>query len=218
MMNKRLKQISVFLLLAIIALWIVMKIQSLPSLKNLFKNKPVVIANTPVAVKQIQALAQLVTVSMYEEIVVDSNANNDTKLDVPLLPNITLLSSEKTLVMIGKTTTHVGIDMQQINNENISGTPDSIHIVLASAQVLDAIINPSDVTIFIEKGEWNNEAIIRLKTKMQTIAIADAQSRGLLSQSEAKAREILTQFFIAAGYKKVVIQFQQQNKILQNQS
>lgn len=219
MMNKRLKQISVFLLLAIVALWVVMKIQSLPlSFRNWFRPKPVVIANTPVAVKQIQALSQLVTVSMYEEIVVDSNANNDTKLPVPLLPNITLLSNEKTLVIIGKTTTHVGIDMQQMSNENISGTTDSIHIVLPAAQVLDAIINPSDATVFIEKGEWNNEAMIRLKTKMQTIAIADAQSRGLLSQSEAKAKEILTQFFTAAGYKKVVIDFQQRGKMWQNQN
>lgn len=217
MMNKRLKQISIFLLLAIVIIWAVLKLQSLPSLKNLFKPKAVTIANTPVAVKQIQALAQLVTVSMYEEIVVDSNANNDTKLALPLLPNLTLFSNEKALVIVGKATTHVGIDMQQIGNENISGTPDSIHIVLPPAQVLDAIINPSDVTIFIEKGEWNNEAVVRLKNKIQYIAIADAESRGLLSQSEAKAKEILTQFFIAAGYKKVVIQFQD-GKMLQNKT
>ena len=218
MTNKRLKQISIFLLLAIVVIWATLKMQSLSSLKNLFKTKPVTIANTPIAVKQIQALAQLVTVSMYEEIVVDSNANNDTKLAVPMLPNVTLFTNEKRLVLIGKTTTHVGIDMQQTGNESISGTPDSIHIVLPPAQVLDAIINPSDVTIFIERGEWNNEAVVRLKNKIQYIAIADAQSRGLFSQSETKAKEILTQFFTAAGYKKVVVQFQQQNKMLQNQN
>ncbi len=217
-MNKRLKQISIFLIFAIVVIWAVAKVQSLPSFQNLFRPKPVTIANTPVAIKQIQALAQLVTVSMYEEIVVDSNANNDTKLSVPLLPDITLLSNEKTLVIVGKTTTHVGIDMQQLSNESISGTTDSIHIVLPPAQVLDAIINPSDVTIFIERGDWNNEAVVRLKNKIQYIAIADAQSRGLLLQSELKAKEILTQFFTAAGYRKVVVEFQQQNKMLQNQN
>lgn len=216
-MNKRLKRLSIFLLLAIVVIWAVVKVRSLPSLKNLFRPKPLTIANTPVAIKQIQALAQLVTVSMYEEIVVDSNANNDTKLNLPLLPNLTLLSNEKTLVIVGKATTHVGIDMQQLSNESISGTPDSIHIILSPAQVLDAIINPSDVTIFIEKGEWNNEAVVRLKNKIQYIAIADAQSRGLLLQSELKAEEILTQFFTAAGFKKVVVQFRREN-VLQNQN
>ncbi|MDQ2751894.1 MAG: DUF4230 domain-containing protein [Bacteroidota bacterium] len=217
MMKKRLKQISIFLVLAIIIIWIIAKVQSLPSFKNLFKPKAVTIANTPVAVKQIQALAQLVTMSMYEEIVVDSNINNDVKLNLPLLPDVILSGTEKTLVIIGKTTTHVGIDMQELDSGNISGTPDSIHIVLPPAKVLDAIINPSDVTIFIEKGDWNNEAVFRLKNKIQYIAITDAQSRGLLALSERKATEIFTQFFSAAGYKKVVIQFREA-KMLQNKS
>ena len=75
--------------------------------------------------------------------------------------------------------------------------------------VLDAIINPSETEIFIEKGEWNNDAVINLKNKIQRMAVADAQSRGLLRQSEEKATQILTDFFMAAGYKKVVIEFKQ---------
>ncbi len=204
---RRFRNIVLFFLIAAVAVWAFLKLNQLPSLSNLFKPKQVVIQNTPVVVKQIQALAQLVTVSMYEEIVVDSNASNNKTINLPLLPGITLYNDEKTLVMVGKVTTHIGIDMQKMSNTDISGTRDSIYILLPAATVLDAIVNPSDVNVFIEKGNWDNAAVTNLKNKIQYLAISDAQSRGLLSQSENKARQIVTDFFKAAGYKQVVIQF-----------
>ncbi len=208
---KRIRNILVIVVVIALSLWLFSKIKSLPAFSDLFKPKKVTIANSPVAVKQIQALAQLVTVSMYEELVVDSSINHSKILPVPLLPNVMLYNDENTLVIVGKLTAHVGIDMQQLSNLDISGSKDSIYIVLPAAEVLDVIINPSDVSIFIEKGDWNNEAVTNLKRKMQTIAIADAKSRGLLLQSEKKAKEILTRFFTAAGYKTVVIQFKEES-------
>ncbi len=204
---KRIKNILTLLVIIAITIWAFIKINSLPSLTGLFTPKKLVIQNTPVVVKQIQALAQLVTVSMYEEIVVDSNASTVRTLQIPLLPGVHLSGEDKTLVIIGKVTTHIGIDLQKLSNTDISGTRDSINIMLPQADVLDAIINPSDVTVFIERGEWNNEAVNNLKKKAQYIAVSDAQSKGLFLQSENKARQILTDFFTAAGYKKVVIRF-----------
>ena len=209
MKRKTIRRLLVLAVVTVLFCWLTIKIISLPSLSDLFVPKKIAIQNTPVIVKQVQALAQLITVSMYEEIVVDSNANTSKILQVPLLPNISLYNDEKTLVIIGKVTAQVGIDMQKMSNLDVSGTKDSIHIILPPAAVLDVIINPSDVSVFIEKGEWNNEAVISLTNKIQTVATADAQSRGLLLQSENKARQLLTDFFTAAGYKKVIIQFQQ---------
>ena len=206
-MIKRIGNFLLFAVMIVLVIWLFFKIKNLPSISNLFKPKNIEIQNTPVVVKQIQALAQLVTVSMYEELVVDSNATDKKILNLPLLPDITLRNDAKTLVVVGKITTHVGVDMQKLSTGDISGTTDSIHILLPAAEVLDAIINPSGVTVFIEQGEWNNQAVINLKNKIRYIAIADAQSRGLLSQSEVKARQIITGFFTAAGYKKVVVQF-----------
>ncbi len=198
---KRLKNILVLIVVIALSALLFFKIKSLPSVSDLFTPKKVTIENTPVVVKQVQALAQLVTVSMYEELVVDSSATDNSALP------LSFFSKEKKLVLVGKVTTHVGIDMQQLSNLDVTGTKDSIHIILPAAEVLDAIINPSGVSVFIEEGEWSNDAIVKLKQKIQYLAIADAQSRGLLSQSENKAKEIFTSFFAAAGYRKVVIQF-----------
>ena len=204
---KRFKNILITVVFIALTAWLFIKIQSLPSLSKLFTSKSVTIQNTTVVVKQIQALSQLVTVSLYEEIVVDTNASVANKIRLPLMPDITIRSEEKTLVMIGKVTAHIGIDLAGMSNTDISGNRDSIHIFLPQAKVLDVIINPSDVSVFIERGEWDNKAVSQLKSKMQHIAATDAQSRGLFQQSENKAKQLLTNFFMAAGYKKVVIQF-----------
>lgn len=204
---KRTRRILIIVIAAAVAYWLFTKYKALPSFSNLFKPKPVVIENTPVVIKQIQAIAQLVTIAAYEELVADTIAIDVKTIDLPLLPDIQIAAPERKLVIIGKTTTNIGIDMQQLRDTDISGTKDSIHIVLPAVQILDVIVNPSNVEVFIEEGEWDNIAVTNLKNKLRYMALSDAMSRGLLGQSERKATEILTNFFKAAGYQKVAIQF-----------
>lgn len=204
---KWIRNVLLIMVLGLATLWLFKKYSVLPSFDNLFKPKPVLIENTPVVVKQIQAIAQLVTISAYEELVADTLAMDIKTLQLPLLPAIRLAARERKLVIIGKTTTHIGIDMQQMRDTDISGTKDSIHIILPAAQILNVIVNPSDVEVFIEEGKWDNAAVVNLKNKIRFLALSDAMSRGLLGQSERKAVDILTNFFKAAGYKQVVIQF-----------
>jgi len=204
---KRIRNILIIILLLLIAGWLFTKYKSLPPFSSIFKPKPVLIENTPVVVKQIQAIAQLITISAYEEMVADTTVTDTRTIDIPLLPAIVLPSPTRKLVIIGKSTTNIGIDMQQLRDSDISGTKDSIHIILPAAQILDAIVNPSDVEVFIEEGAWDNTAVTNLKNKIRYLAVSDAMSRGLLAQSERKAVDVLTNFFKAAGYNKVVIQF-----------
>ena len=204
---KRIRKLLIFVIVVIVAYWLFTKYQALPSFSELFKPKPVTIENTPVVVKQIQAIAQLVTISAYEELVADTTVMDTKTIDIPLLPAIQLPAPTRKLVIIGKSTTNTGINMQQLRDDDISGTKDSIHIILPAAQILDAIVNPSDVEVFIEEGAWDNIAVANLVNKIRYLAISDAMSRGLLAQSEKKAVDVLTNFFKAAGYNKVVIQF-----------
>jgi len=204
---KWIRRALIFILLLLIVGWLFTTYKVLPSLTNIFKPKPVLIENTPIVVKQIQAIAQLVTISAYEELVADTTVIDTKSINIPLLPPIQLSTLPRKLVIIGKSTTNIGIDMQQLRNNDISGTKDSIHIILPAAQILDVIINPSDVEVFIEEGTWDNTAVTKLKSKIRYLAVADAMSRGLLAQSERKAVDVLTNFFKAAGYNKVVIQF-----------
>jgi Protein of unknown function (DUF4230) len=204
---KRIRNLLIIVIVVAVAYWLFTKYEALPSFSNLFKPKSVIIENTPVVVKQIQAIAQLVTISAYEELVADTSVTDTKTINLPLLPAIELPAPTRKLVIIGKSTTNIGINMQQLRDDDISGTKDSIHIILPAAQILDAIVNPSDVEVFIEEGTWDNTAVANLVNKIRYLAISDAMCRGLLAQSEKKAVDVLTNFFKAAGYNKVVIQF-----------
>lgn len=204
---KRIRNVIIFITIAAFGWWLLGRFNILHSFSNIFTPKPVTIQNTPVVVEQVRALAQLVTITAYEELVADTSFTEVKTINLPLLPNIELARPKRKLVMVGKATTHIGIDMQKLGNTDISGTTDSIHILLPPAEIFDVIINPSNTDIFVEEGEWNNVAVANLKNKMQYLAAANVKSRGLLAQSEKKAVELLTNFFKAAGYAQVVIQF-----------
>ena len=203
------KTIRIFIGLVVIAgvVWAFIKIKNMPSFSEMVTPEKVVIENSPVIVRQIQALAQLVTLSMYNEIVADTSVPDIQNIQLPFLPGMRFYKNQDRLVIIGKVTVHVGIDMQHLNAGDISGNADSLHLLLPPAEVLDAEINPSGVEIFIEEGDWNSRAVANLKNKIQYIAVAEAQSRGLLVQSQNKAEQIFRDFFTAAGYKKVAINF-----------
>jgi hypothetical protein len=184
----------------------------IPSLPDLFKEQPVTIEKTGVWVQEIKALAQLVTVSAYDELVADTSRTLLPEIfRVPsILPPVVLPRSvlgERKLVIVGKTTTHAGINMARISEQDVQVVKDSIHITLPKAVVLDVLLNPSDVDIFIEEGQWDNEAIVQLKNKIRRLAAAKVVQKGLLVQSEQKARTVFSDFFRAAGFEKVQIDF-----------
>jgi len=203
------KKIKIFIGLAVATafVWVIINIKNMPSFTTLFTAKKVVIENSPVVIKQIQSLALLVTVSMYDEIVADTSKPDIQHFQLPFLPDMSLYKDLNRLVIISKVAVHVGINLQALNAGDVSGTKDSLHLLLPLAEVLDAIINPSDVEVFIEEGDWNSQAVANLKNKIRSIAIINAQSRGLFAQSQNKAEEIMRDFFIATGYRKVVIDF-----------
>jgi hypothetical protein len=191
--------------------WLIYKVAHLPSLSNLFQEQPVVIDKTAVIVTNIKALAQLVTISAYDEIVVDSTIMASGKLKglAALYPALSpMVGSNQKIALIGKTTTNVGLNMQKVKEEDIVVIKDSLHITLPPAEVLEVILNPKDVEIFDEQGEWSNTAITNLKNKITYLAAENAKSLGLLAQSEKKAKEILTSFFKATGYNKISFSFQ----------
>lgn len=204
-----LKNLILILLLVVGGWWLLSKLNIIPSASELFAPRPVQIDQTAVIVKDIRPLAQLVTLSAYDEIVVDSVVNlPGVSVIQPLLPLLIppVSSLNKSIVIIGKTVTHVGVDLQKIGTTDVRLAGDSIYLTLPRAQVLDVILNPSDVEIFIEKGQWSNNTVAALKNSITAIAMDHVARKGLLEQSQRKAVEILTRFFEATG-KKVEIGF-----------
>lgn len=178
-------------------------------LRNLFAEQPVVIDPTPILVQQIRSVAELVTITTYDEVVVDSviisrpaaviNAINRWA-PVPILP-----SAAKKLVLICKGRVLAGVNLQQIDSSHVQVSGDTVRLRLPHPTILDAIINPTDFETFEETGNWKPEAVTALKLTSRQKMIDRAHQQGILRKANAKATEVLTQFLEAAGYKQVIV-------------
>ncbi len=204
-------RISLILVIVVgLLLWFLSKNSFFPSFKKIFDAKEVAIDETPLLIKEIKPLAQLVTITAYNEILVDSvmKTSQGERIGAILNPlHFGKILTSKKLVIIGKTMVQVGVDLQKLSDDDIIISNDSIHLALPAAEILDIILNPSGTEIFSEQGSWTNEAVVDLKQKIQKRAEAIILEQNLLMIAESRTKEVLQQFLQSAGYKHVTIQF-----------
>lgn len=180
-----------------------------PSMRNIFTSKPVVIDETPILIKEIRSIGQLITYTSFDEVVADTtiktkgsafvnNFNRITRL--PMLP-----SADKQLVLIGRGKVLVGTDLSLLTDSSLSIRNDTLRIYLPKAQILDAILNPSDFETFVEKGEWSNEEVMWVKAKARRKMIEHAIQQNILPKADTKAKIVMENFLHNLGYKHVYV-------------
>jgi hypothetical protein len=148
------------------------------------------------------------TLEAYNEVVVDS-----TRYPFGIPPRIfnaipgnplgLIGASQLVLIVRGKVV--AGVDLGKLDTSHIRHRSDSLFIQLPPAQVLEVIINPSDVEMFIEKGEWNEAAATALKIQARTKLVQQALAQGALQQADTRARELVYGLFKNMNYKSVII-------------
>lgn len=206
---RKYKKVFVLILLVIAGFFILRMTGLLPSFTNIFKPKPVVIDETPILIKQIKSLGQLITYSFFDEVVADSVivtkgsdfVNSFNRLSpVPLLP-----SADKQLVLIGKGQVLAGTDLSLLTDTSVTIRNDTVKVFLPKPQILDAILNPGDFETFEEIGDWSNDEVTLIKTKARTKMIARALQQHILEKADTKSKAIMQNFLGNLGYKKVLI-------------
>ena len=207
-MSKFLKNVLFIAAFTLLVIFIFQKINILPSVKDIFSSKPVLIEETPILIQEINALAQLMTVTYSDEIVMDT-----AKLGigipslVPVIGGSILSPALDKLVIIGRGKVIAGTDLKKIRERDIVQTGDSINITLPLSTILETILNPSDFETFIEKGKWNEAAVVALKVKIRNELNDRAKKENILHQSDDRTKMIIESFLKNSGFKKVEIQF-----------
>ncbi|MBB1283061.1 DUF4230 domain-containing protein [Flavisolibacter sp. BT320] len=201
------RNILLIFLLALAAWWLLGKMDWLPSPRDLFRPKAVEIDKTPLVIRQIKPLAQLATITAYTEVAADSSVRTSVgeRLRDVINPFSMEVAMNRNLVVVGKVVIHAGVNLEKLTPQHIFISGDSVSIQLPAAEILDVIVNPSGTDIFLEEGEWSNAAVVAMKTKIRDKAVAEVQANGILFQAEERAREVLLNFFRAAGYTKITI-------------
>lgn len=205
-MRKTLFKYSLIVVPVLLIVFLFQKINWFPSLKNIFTAQQVVIEETPIIVKEINTLSQLITITYADEVVMDE-AKPGKGIPSVMSAGIgmILVPSTDRLVMIGRGKVLAGIDLKGLKEKDVHTIGDSIHVNLPAAQILNTIANPSGFETFDEKGDWNEQAVTALKIKIKNELTKRALQQNILKQAEERSRNIMETFFKSTGFKKVNI-------------
>jgi len=207
-MRKTLQKYVVLVAVVLFAIFLFQKINWLPSFKNIFKSKPIVIEATPVIITEINTLAQLITITFTDEVVMDTaKIGNGMPSLLPTSIGTILTPGVDKLVMIGRGKVLAGTDLKSLQEKDINVTGDSIHVSIPHAIILQTIINPSDFEMFSEKGSWDEAAVTALKIKIRNKINHRAVQQNILQIADGRSKNIIETFLKNTGFKKVTIAF-----------
>ncbi|TDH21240.1 DUF4230 domain-containing protein [Segetibacter sp. 3557_3] len=200
----------IYIILAIfIGVWIIKRGFKLPSLRNPFAEQPVVIDQTPIVIKQVRSIAQLVTVTVLDEVVVDSVVVNKSSAFANVFNRVTAVPmlpiTSRRLVLICKGKVLAGTELNLVNRRHVSIKNDSIFVQIPPAKILDLITNPSDFETFEETGSWTPDAVVQVKLKARKRLHERAIQRQILQRANTKAIQIVSTLLQNSGYRYVSV-------------
>jgi hypothetical protein len=208
-MRKTLQKYVVLVAAVLVVIFLFQKINWLPSFKNIFSSKPVVIEATPVIITEINTLAQLITITFTDEVVMDTaKIGNGMPSLLPTAIGTILTPGVDKLVMIGRGKVLAGTDLKSLQEKDINVTGDSIHVSIPHAIILQTIINPPDFETFSENGNWDESAVTALKIKIRNEINSRAIQQNILQKADARSENIIETFLKNTGFKKVTISFE----------
>lgn len=157
-------------------------------MSNVFASKQIRIADTAIIVKEVKDITELFSIVHFDEIVIDSTEKRS-----------------KQLVYIAKGRVYAGFDLSNLNENAISVSDKQISIQLNKPKIIDVVVNPSDFTVFIEKGEWKFNEAQAVQIKAREKIRQRALENGILENSAKNGVRSLESFYKTLGFEEVNI-------------
>ncbi len=198
----------IIIAIGLAAIWLLRKENIFPSFRDLFATKPVIIDETPILIKEIKSIGQVITATLYDEVVVDSAETTpaseiirsiNTLTPFPILP-----PSDKQLVLVARGKVLAGTDLNALTDSSVRIAKDTVWLSLPASKIIDVIMNPGDVETFEERGVWSTRAVTAVKAKAREKMIQHAHDRNILDKAGTKTKTVMEDFLHAAGFKVVV--------------
>jgi hypothetical protein len=172
-------------------------------LPNPFNEKKAYVLETPVIINEIKSIAELYSVCYYDQAVVDSIKKEITTKDAVLNYLGRKSATEYKLVLLATSKIYAGYDLSKLDSTSIKVEARSVSIALPKAEIIDIVMNPSDVTTFIEEGKWTFEEVNAVKSKAVKLLELKALEKGILNDAEKKGKESIKSFFKSLGFTEV---------------
>ncbi|MBC6490135.1 DUF4230 domain-containing protein [Flavihumibacter stibioxidans] len=204
-MIKNIRQLLVGLVILAGGYFLAVSFNLLPSFSKIFSAAPVIIDDTPILIKEVRQISEMVSITSFDEVVVSSHkpapAGSARQL-IELVSPAPLYSLDR-LVLVIKGKIMVGTDLAQLSNRQVYIQGDSVSMQIPPARILDIIVNPSDTETFIEKGDWSPAEVNELKMNAREKLRARAIEKGLLKKADEQSLLVISNFLRMLGYKKI---------------
>ncbi|WP_336515631.1 DUF4230 domain-containing protein [Pollutibacter soli] len=208
-MFRSIKAILIIIVVAAAGLFLLRKLDFIPSWNQVFSAAPLEIDETPVLIKEVRELASLITVTGYDEVVVDSVHADPNQIALRTLTGGLAANPFAPMfdriVLVAKGQVICGTDLKKMSDSAIRVFDDSASVTIPKAEILDIIINPSGFETFIEEGNWSDQAITAVKIKARQKMRDRAMQQQLLSKANTRAISLMTSMLQASGFEKVTI-------------
>jgi hypothetical protein len=194
------------LLLAILAgvgYYASMKMNLIP---NPFETKKAYILETPTIVNEIKSIAELYSVCYYDQLITDSIRKDVKSADAVINFFGGNSTTNTKLVLMASAKVFAGYDLSKLDSTDISVLDSTITVHLPAPQIIDIVMNPSDVSTFIEEGKWSLEEVKMVKSRAIEKFRDRAIAKGIITDAEKKGKESIELFFKSLGFKEVIIQ------------
>jgi hypothetical protein len=209
MRRRRLRKIILVAAIVVAGIWLLQRINVLPTLREIFLPKPVLIDETPVLIKEIRSIGQLITATLYDEVVVDSieitKGSRFVRTFNAIVPFRILPSADKQIVLIARGKVLAGTDLNLLTDSSLKISGDTVWLQLPGTKILDAIINPSGYEIFVENGNWSPQAVTAVKLKAREKMIDHAFEQNIIDKASMKTKAVMEDFLHAAGFKIIML-------------
>ena len=192
-----------------LVVFLLQRLKIIPGLNEIFAPKEVLIENTPLLIKEIKEMAQMITITAYDEVVADS-IKGSTYDVVKALTGISATPFSPPmdrLVIIAKGRVMAGTDLLAIEETDIFTEDDSVSLKLPRARILEVVINPSDISTFTETGDWSNDAVTMVKIEARIKMEQRARDKNILTLAENRSKLLMENFLKTAGFEKVNIYY-----------
>lgn len=165
------------------------------------------IATTSSMITKIREIKELQTASFIEERVIIK----EKERGIPGLSNFLGLDKKVTLsdkiVLIVKGTANAGIDLSTLSETDIFVRNDSLFFQLPQYSILETIINPNEIEVYSESGDWSqnemNQIILEAKDSIKQNAIAQKIVETAKNNGEKQLSDLLK----VAGYSTIVFSY-----------
>ena len=169
------------------------------------------IDNTANVVTEIKKISEFTSACYYEEIILQEskassvvdNSAGKTVAGWFGKDSKDLMSDQ--LVIVANGTVRAGFRLDQLDEDKITITGDTLSLILPKAEIFDVIVNPSDFDIYIEDGTWDHEKVVEVENLAIDQVKNDAIKEGILEKATETGIKRLTEMFKAFGFSEVMI-------------